>query len=411
MDAPREHKGLPIRPASRAQRRNSVPRGTPVRAGRAAIGPSNRDPSTRNALLWAVVVGAVLVWMLRDLVLLVGYSVLLAYALLPVVAAIERPRGRRGPHVPRGISAAAVMLGLVAVVSWLLALAAPILAAQAAGFIAAAPGVLDQLVQGAHRYAASHGLSAWLDPTIEDVRFQASEILQNMTSILAGWAGQKLSGIGQILGLALVPVLAFYLLAESTAVQESALRFVPEGAHPQIVRVGRAVDRALRSYVRGQAIVCVVMGVSVGACLALLGSPMALLLGLIVGLAEVVPYVGFAVAAIAIALAGLSINPLHALAGVAAYTVINWVIGAFVTPRVMGRYLMMHPFIVTVSILAGMQIFGPAGALLGLPGAAMIQAVVGELATPVAPEHGPLLAVPPSGKTGSPDSDRGSIPR
>jgi len=133
MDAPREHKGLPIRPASRAQRRNSVPRGTPVRAGRAAIGPSNRDPSTRNALLWAVVVGAVLVWMLRDLVLLVGYSVLLAYALLPVVAAIERPRGRRGPHVPRGVSAAAVMLGLVAVVSWLLALAAPILAAQAAG--------------------------------------------------------------------------------------------------------------------------------------------------------------------------------------------------------------------------------------------------------------------------------------
>src|SRR6185503_17686705 len=118
METPREHKGFPVRPASRAQRRNSVPRGTPVRAGRAVPGPRDSNPSTRNALLWAVIIGAVLVWMFRDLVLLVGYSVLLAYALLPVVGAIERPRGRRGPHLPRGVSAAAVMLGLVAVVSW-----------------------------------------------------------------------------------------------------------------------------------------------------------------------------------------------------------------------------------------------------------------------------------------------------
>jgi len=118
----------------------------------------------------------------------------------------------------------------------------------------------------------------------------------------------------------------------------------------------------------------------------------ALLLGLLVGFAEVVPFLGFVVAAIAIALAGLSVNPLHAVAGVAAYVFINWAIGTFVTPRVMSRYLKMHPFIVTVSVLAGTQIFGPAGALLAIPGAATLQALVGELATPAAPrsdEEGP----------------------
>jgi predicted PurR-regulated permease PerM len=167
-------------------------------------------------------------------------------------------------------------------------------------------------------------------------------------------------------------------------VKVSALRFVPEGAHAEIGRLGGAVDRALRSYVRGQAIVCLVMGIAVGVGLALLGYPVALLLGLLVGLAEVVPYLGFLVAAVAIALAGLSVSPLHALAGVAGYVVINWVIGTFVTPRVMGRYLKMHPFVVTVSVLAGTQIFGPAGALLALPGAAMLQAVVGELTAPAA---------------------------
>jgi len=352
--------------------------------------------SPRNALLWIAVVVFALVWLLRDLVLLVGYSVLLAYALLPVVAAIQRPLGRRGPHLSRGAAAAVVMLGLVTVVGWLLALAVPRLAIQAAGFASGAPDALARLVLGMHAYGATHGMSAWLDPAIEDVRANVSGLLQNLVGTLAVWAGRGLGGLGQVLGLALLPLLAFYLLAESAAVQVSALRFVPEGAHSELVRLGGAVDRALRSYVRGQAIVCLVMGVVVGVALALLGYPVALLLGLLVGFAEVVPYVGFLVSAVAIGLAGLSVSPLHALAGVAAYAVINWVIGTFVTPRVMGRYLKMHPFVVTVSVLAGVQIFGPAGALLALPGAAMVQAVIGELAVSAAPDHGEAGRAPPT---------------
>jgi predicted PurR-regulated permease PerM len=350
--------------------------------------------SARTALLWSAVIVLVLAWVLRDLVLLVGYSVLLAYGLLPIVAALEHPFGRRGPRLPRGVAAAVVMLGLVTVAGWLLALAVPRLGIQAGRFAAGAPDALARLVEGARAYGAAHGLSAWLDPAIEDARGNVSGLLDNLVGTLAGWAGRGLGGLGQVLGLALLPLLAFYLLAESTAVRASALRFVPEDAHSEIARLGSAVDRALRSYVRGQAIVCLVMGITVGVVLALMGSPVALLLGLLVGFAELVPYLGFVVAAIAIALAGLTVSPLHALSGVAAYVFINWAIGAFVTPRVMSRYLKMHPFIVTVSVLAGTQIFGPAGALLALPGAAMLQAVVGELAIPAAPRTDEDAATP-----------------
>ena len=200
--------------------------------------------------------------------------------------------------------------------------------------------------------------------------------------------------LGKLLELTLLPFLTFYLLAESRAVRASALRFVPEGMHSEIARFGGAIDRALRSYVRGQAIVCLVIGVATGTALALLGSPVPLLLGLLVGFAELVPYLGFLVVAIAIALAGLSVSPLHSLTAVAVYVVINWAIGTFVTPRVMGRYLKMHPFVVTVSVLAGTQIFGPAGALIALPGAAMIRAVVGELALPAVPRAGVEASIP-----------------
>lgn len=363
--------------------------------------------SARRAILWIAAAVALLVWVMRDLVLLVGYSVLLAYVLRPIVAAMERPLGERGPRLPRGAAAAVVIVALVAILGWLIAIAVPLLPAQAARFASGAPDVLTRLFQGLHAYGVEQGLSAWVDPVIENMRAAVSGLLENFAGALAGWAGHGFGGLGQVLELALVPILAFYLLAESTAVQISALRFVPHVAHVELVRIGSALDRALRAYVRGQAIVCLVMGIAVGVALALLGSPVALLLGLVVGFAEVVPYLGFLVASIAIALAGLSVSPLQAAAGVGAYVVINWLIGALVTPRVMGRYLKMHPFIVTVSVLAGIEIFGPAGALLALPGAAMLQAVIGELADPETSDVVADAAISPSHQSGGPRAPGG----
>jgi predicted PurR-regulated permease PerM len=392
MNAHREPESSPLRPVTRAQPSDASPRHPSARAGRAVFGTRDTVVSARNALLVAAVVVLVLVWVLRDLVLLVGYSVLLAYALLPIVVAVERRLGRHGPHLPRGVAAAVVMLGLVVLGGWLLALAVPLLAAQAARFASGAPDALARLVVGMRAYGVTHGLSAWLDPVVEDVRANVSGLLQSLAG--TGWAGRGLGSLGKMLELTLLPFLAFYLLAESRAVEASALRFVPGGMHSELERFGGAIDRALRSYVRGQAIVCLVMGVATGTALALLGSPAPLLLGLLVGFAELVPYLGFLMAAIAIALAGLSVGPLHSLTAVAIYLVINWAIGTFVTPRVMGRYLKMHPFVVTVSVLAGTQIFGPAGALIALPGAAMVQAVVGELALSATPRIGEEPSIP-----------------
>jgi predicted PurR-regulated permease PerM len=99
----------------------------------------------------------------------------------------------------------------------------------------------------------------------------------------------------------------------------------------------------------------------------------------VVAAAELIPYVGVAAAAVAILLAGSTVSLFQAVIGVGLYIGFNWAIGAFVTPRVMSRYLKLHPFVVTVSVLAGAQLLGPAGALLALPGTAVLQAVIGEL--------------------------------
>ena len=256
----------------------------------------------------------------------------------------------------------------------------PRLVAELGGFVHGMPEILQRLVFEVCAYAAARGLSAYLDPALEGMRSSAADWVQNLGAAALGWAGRLFRGLGQIPGLAVLPLLTYYLLAEREAVEKSALRFVPAHAHERLRDVLAAVDRALKSYVRGQALVSLIMGTSVGATLALLGLPLALLLGVLVGVAEVLPYLGFALAAVAIALTGYGVDPLHGLLGVAAYAVINWLIGTFVTPRVMGRHLKMHPFVVTVSVLAGAQLLGPAGAMLALPGAAVIQSLASEFA-------------------------------
>jgi len=318
----------------------------------------------------------VALWALRDIVVLVAFSVLLAYALDPVVSAIERPRLPGGQHVSRPFAAGLVILVLVVLVTWLAVLAAPRLGSELASLLRRLPAGLETLTAAIRRVAAENQFSSFVDPALDALRSNVSGLVQNLGSVAASWTGKLFGGLAQLLGLAVLPVLSFYLLAEREAVQASVLRFVPEEAHEQFERVVGLIDRALKSYVRGQATVCLTVGGLVAIALGLIKFPLALALGVTAGLAEVVPYLGAIVATLTIAMTGLSAGPGTALVGVIVYIVINNAVGLLVTPRVMGQHLTMHPFVVTVSILAGASLLGPAGAMLSLPGAAVAQALV-----------------------------------
>lgn len=349
---------------------------------------STRFALTRSTLPWIAATVGLLVWALPDVVSLIGFSVLLAYALLPAVALLERvPIGRRR-HLPRGTAAAIVMLALVGVAGWLLALALPRLGAEAAQFASVAPATLRRLLDALDGWAVAHGYGDVVGPALAQARADLPSLVPQLGGTLARWSGRLVGGVGNLLGFAMVPLLAFYLLADSAAVQSSALGFVPAELRPELRRVGESVNRALLSYVRGQAVVCVVTGAAAAVALALLQFPAALLLGVLAGLAQVIPYVGFTVTMITITLVGLSMDPFHAAAGAAVYFAVDWLTGTFITPRVMERYLKMHPFVVTVSVIVGARLLGPAGALLALPGAAVLQALIASLARPAAGAEG-----------------------
>lgn len=329
----------------------------------------------------ALLVAAALLWAVRNLVVLVALSMLLAYALEPAVSALARVPLPRGARVPRGVAAGLVMLLLFAAVAASVVVASPRLGAQLAGFVERLPSNVSSVLEAVRTWAVERGLGAYVEPVIETLRGSADELVRTAGAAALGGIGRVFGGLGDVLGLLLLPLLAFYLLADREAVTTSALAMLPRGARTRFERLRPAVERALRSYVRGQAVVCLVMGTAVGILLALAGIPLALLLGVVVGLAEIVPYLGFTLASIAVALVGYGVSPGHAVLAFALYAVTNALIGWLVTPRVMGRHLKLHPFVVTVSVLAGATLLGPAGVLVALPGAAVLKAAM-EARTP-----------------------------
>jgi predicted PurR-regulated permease PerM len=356
------------------------------------------DPRTPAALRVALttvglLVVVVLLWMLREVLLLVGFAALLAFALDPLVSALQRLRAGRGA-VSRHFAASLVMLLVAGVLVWALFVVVPQLVRESAGFAERAPAALDGLLASLRRWAGERGLEGLLGPLGGTEPMSGRELLAAGAGPLARAAG-RLVDFSQLVGLLLVPVLAFYLLAERAAVESSALQFVPAALRSRAQAALAAVDRALRSYVRGQALVCVVVGGTTGLVLALLGFPGAVLLGTLIAFAEVLPIVGFWSASVAIVLAGWSTaDPMRALYGWAAYLIVNQLVGMLVTPRVMGRHMKMHPFVVMVSILAGGSLLGAAGAILALPLAAAAQSLVAEFAP--RPRARPAPAPPPA---------------
>jgi len=224
-----------------------------------------------RAVRVAILVVVWLAWMLRHVVLLIGFAALIAYALDPIVSLVQRVPlpGRRA--VPRGVAAGFVILTLALIVGWSLALAVPGLARDLARFADAAPGVVARLEHEARQFVESHGWGGLVGTDESGSGNEVSLLLHAAQRWSAPLLGGMLGNLGQLLGLVLLPVLAFYLLANREEVSSSALDFVPRDLRPQAVRVMNAIDPALRAYVRGQSLVCLVMGTVMALVLKLLG--------------------------------------------------------------------------------------------------------------------------------------------
>ena len=200
---------------------------------------------------------------------------------------------------------------------------------------------------------------------------QAGGIAKDVLGVLSRSGGALLAFIA---GLLLVPVVTFYLMRDWDHLVSWIDQAVPE-RHRAVVRtLARESDVVLAGFLRGQLLVMLALSVIYSAGLTIVGLNLALLIGIGAGLVSFVPYLGFIFGLLAAGIAVLAqMQELMPLAWVLAVFMVGQVVESMIlTPWLVGDRIGLHPVAVIFAVMAGGQLFGFIGVLLGLPAAAVV---------------------------------------
>lgn len=294
-----------------------------------------------------------------------------AYLLDPIVNTLQRRR------LSRTVATVIVTLAFVLAVALVLVLVAPVLIGQAVGFARRLPDYIEAL--RARILPLLDAAREILPPdAAERLRAGAIDYLGPAAKWLAGVAAGALGGgvvIVNLLSIALItPIVAFYLLLDWDRLVARLDSWLPRRHADTIREQVRLVDRTLSGFMRGQAMVCLVLAAFYGIALSLAGLDFGLAIGMLTGLISFVPYFGMATGlTVALGLAVVQFGTLGGVLTVAAvFAVGQFVEGNFLTPRLVGDRVGLHPVWVIFALLSGAALFGFVGVLLAVPVAAVI---------------------------------------
>lgn len=207
---------------------------------------------------------------------------------------------------------------------------------------------------------------------------QLAENWQSLGKLMAD-AGRQVTGSGVgvlawLANLALVPVVAFYLMRDWDILVDKAHRLLPVDWQQGVSEIAKEAHEVVGAFLRGQLLVMLALSIVYGVGLWIVGVNLAVALGAIAGLASIVPYLGFVV--------GISASLVAAYAQFGEWHMLLWVVLVFgvgqllesvvLTPILVGDRIGLHPVAVVFALMAGGQLAGFVGVLVALPVAAVL---------------------------------------
>jgi len=325
--------------------------------------------------LWAwlaiALAAGFLVWLLSPILAPFLFAAILAYVLDPIV---ERMSAR---GVPRTVAAILVLLLALGALVGVALVVLPLFYREAGLLVARLPALFDWLNQSA---------APWLKAKLDvDLQFDVASLKEMARGALAGnedLARRLLRSLGLgglalfafAVNLLLVPVVLFYLLRDWNRLLGSVEQLLPRRVHGKVRTMAREMDRVLAEWLRGETLVVLIMSAYYVTALWLAGLEFALPIGILTGLAVIVPYVGITLGVfLATSAAVIQFGALPGVLAVwAAIGVGQALEGMLLTPLIVGKRIGLHPVAVIFALLAFGQVFGFFGVLLALPASAAL---------------------------------------
>ena len=301
-------------------------------------------------------------------------AAVLAYALTPLVNKLD---GIGKGRLPRAVAVVLVELVFMLAVLSLVLLIVPIVAKEIPLMREQIPLLADRISNGLTPWLAQFGIKVSLDMgslkslALKYLNANYEDLFGSLLSSLKLGGSVALAIIGNAV---LIPVALFYLLMDWDKFVARLLQLVPLPMRSAYDSFTDEADSVLGQYLRGQLLVMLVMAAFYAVGLALFGLDLALPIGIFTGLAMFIPYLGFGIGLLLAVLAGaLQFASVKAIVMVAVvYGIGQLVESLYLTPRLVGERIGLHPLAVIFALLAFGQVFGFVGVLIALPASAVL---------------------------------------
>jgi len=328
--------------------------------------------TTKRVVLAVVAATAIfLVWHMGEIVMPFLWAFVIGYVLLPAVAFLEQRLKAR-----RGVAAFLVFLAVIGSLLLVLRLIVPLAIAQVRDVNHEVPSLLRNAQISLSQALASLGMSD-LDPL---VFLPQAEVSQNVARMVVPVA----TAVSRFaLELLLWLVATFFVLRDAPRLFEVIRGLIPREQRRDVLHITDQVNVLIGRYIRGQLLLVGLMSTVTAVGLSILEVPYSILLGLITGVLELIPFAGPITAGALASIVALGHpNPFGwsqlAYVGVVVvmYTVLRHSEDYFVIPLVIGRIVKLHPIVVIFSMLAGGSLLGLLGIILAIPTAATLRLVL-----------------------------------
>lgn len=320
------------------------------------------------AIIWqtaAVILTLWFVYAVREALILFLSAVLITALLEPAVDALQRRRVRRSVAVLFIFLAFFVLIGIA------LSLLIPQIISESKYFSQTLPDILEKISGIIGDYAQTFKLDFDRQAFLKNIglNFSASgaAIFNTTMDVFSGFVS-----------LIVVLSLAFYMSVREDAIKNFFILITPSKYHGYVASVVERVKGKIGKWMQGQLLLMFVIFLLYFIALSFIGVPYALVLALIGGLLEIIPYVGPIVAAVPAVVVGLMESPVKGFVVLAAYIVIHQTESHVVIPQVMKKAVGISPVAIILSLLVGAELGGVVGAILAVPVATAVSVIVGD---------------------------------
>ncbi|WP_251545335.1 AI-2E family transporter [Limosilactobacillus caecicola] len=303
-------------------------------------------------------------------------SLFLYYMLRPVLKLLLKVH--IGKHyMPRGVASIIIVLALILIVVGVISAIIPPMVNE-----------LTQIVKGLP--TAAKETEKWLihlskHPAFKDVDFNAyykqmtHRLSQSSETILQGITSQAGNVIGMVTSTVIVaitvPVMLFYMLKDSDKFVPSIQKYFSKKHGEEVGKLLHQMNATLSSYISGQAIECIFVAIATSIGYLIIGQPAAIILGLVAGATNMIPYVGPYIGIAPALMVAIAVAPQKIIWVIVVVLIVQQIDGNIIYPNIIGKSLQIHPLTIIMLLLAAGNIAGIPGMILCIPFYAVVKTI------------------------------------